>query len=133
MTLISLWSESLFIRFQKSGKSKKIFKFLFTKLIGGNAVFSNTKKMADTVLITGGSQGIGKATALLFAGKRYNVVLAARDADRLSAAAQEVQNQGTAALAVPTDVKDPMQVKALRSSQSDRSLWLDRSADQQCR
>lgn len=113
MTLISLWSESLFIRSQKSGKSQKIFKFLLTKLIGGTAVFSNTKKMADTVLITGGSQGIGKATALLFAGKGYNVVLAARQADRLSAAAQEVQNQGTAALAVPTDVKDPMQVKAL--------------------
>lgn len=54
---------------------------------------------------TGGSQGIGKATALLFAGKGYNVVLAARRADRLSAAAEEVQKQGTVALAVPTDVK----------------------------
>lgn len=69
--------------------------------------------MASTVLITGASQGIGKATALLFAHKGYDLVLAARHADRLEAVAQEVQALGQTALVVPTDVRDPDQVNAL--------------------
>ena len=69
--------------------------------------------MAPTVLITGASQGIGKATALLFARKGYDLVLAARQADRLATVAQEVQNLGRAALSVPTDVRDPDQVNIL--------------------
>ncbi len=69
--------------------------------------------MAGTVLITGASQGIGKATALWLAGKGYDFVLAARQADRLEAIASEVRAIGRSALAVPTDVKDPEQVNAL--------------------
>jgi short-subunit dehydrogenase len=46
--------------------------------------------MADTVLVTGASQGIGKATALLFAREGYNLVLAARQADRLETVASEI-------------------------------------------
>ena len=69
--------------------------------------------MAPTVLITGASQGIGKATALLFAREGYDLVLAARQPDRLSGVAQEVQTLGRAALSVPTDVRDPDQVKTL--------------------
>lgn len=55
--------------------------------------------MAETVLITGASQGIGKATTQLFASKGYNVVLAARQADRLQNLAQEIESKGTAVLA----------------------------------
>lgn len=69
--------------------------------------------MAPTVLITGASQGSGKATALLFASKGYDVVLAARQADRLEAVAQEVQNLGRSALAVSADVGDFQQVQTL--------------------
>lgn len=72
-----------------------------------------TKSMAPTVLITGASQGIGKATALLFARKGYDLVLAARQADRLEAVAQEVQTLGRAALTIPTDVRDFDQVNTL--------------------
>ncbi|MDZ7957183.1 MAG: SDR family oxidoreductase [Aulosira sp. DedQUE10] len=70
--------------------------------------------MAATVLITGASQGIGKATALLFARKGYNLVLTSRQADSLQAVAQEIQSFGsTAPLIVTCDVKDPSQVSTL--------------------
>lgn len=69
--------------------------------------------MAETVIITGASQGIGKATTQLFASKGYNVVLAALHADSLQKFAQELENEGTAALAIPTDVRDPEQVNNL--------------------
>ncbi|MGB3509354.1 MAG: SDR family NAD(P)-dependent oxidoreductase [Microcoleaceae cyanobacterium] len=69
--------------------------------------------MLPTVLITGASQGCGKATALLFARKGYNVVLAARKLDRLVETANEVREIGTSALAIPTDVTDIKQVEYL--------------------
>lgn len=70
--------------------------------------------MAPTVLITGASQGIGKATAMLFARKGYDLVLAARQNDRLEGVAQEIQSLGrTAPLTVPCDVTDPSQVNTL--------------------
>lgn len=73
----------------------------------------SNSSMAPTVLITGASQGIGKATALLFARNHYNVVLAARQPDRLEALAHELETFNHSALAVPTDVRDPEQVKQL--------------------
>ncbi len=69
--------------------------------------------MASTVLITGASQGIGKATALLFARNGYNVVLAARQPERLEALAHELRTFNHSAIAVPTDVRDPAQVENL--------------------
>ncbi|MGF1537116.1 MAG: SDR family NAD(P)-dependent oxidoreductase [Elainellaceae cyanobacterium] len=69
--------------------------------------------MAPTVLITGASQGTGKATALLFAQNGYDVVLTARNAERLNAVAQNVEATGQRALASPADVGDAQQVNAL--------------------
>jgi NAD(P)-dependent dehydrogenase (short-subunit alcohol dehydrogenase family) len=68
--------------------------------------------MTQTVVITGASAGIGRATARLFAQRGANVVLLARGRGGLDAAAAEVVELGGRALAVPTDVADHAQVEA---------------------
>jgi len=85
------------------------------KLIDKDSILedSSVYKMPSTVLITGASQGIGKATALLFARQGYDLVLAARQPERLEAIASEVRSLGRNALAVPTDVRDSEQVNTL--------------------
>ncbi|HEX3964212.1 MAG TPA: SDR family oxidoreductase [Trebonia sp.] len=62
--------------------------------------------MTQTVVITGASAGIGRATAELFGRRGANVVLIARGEDGLRAAATAVEEAGGSALAVPTDVAD---------------------------
>ncbi len=69
--------------------------------------------MSPTVIITGASQGAGKATALHFAQRGYDVALAARQLDRLEAVAQEIRDLGQQAIAVPTDIGDAQQVQTL--------------------
>ena len=66
-----------------------------------------------TVVITGASSGIGLATARAFATRGANVVLAARRRALLDRAVQECEELGARALAVPTDVTDPDQVREL--------------------
>jgi NAD(P)-dependent dehydrogenase (short-subunit alcohol dehydrogenase family) len=66
----------------------------------------------QTVVITGASAGIGRATARLFAERGANVVLLARGEAGLGAAAADVEERGGRALAVPTDMADPAQVEA---------------------
>ncbi len=46
-----------------------------------------------TVLITGASGGIGKEFAILFAEKKYNLVLVARSKDKLNAIAEELETK----------------------------------------
>ena len=68
--------------------------------------------MPQTVVITGASAGIGRATARLFAERGANVVLLARGTTGLDATAADVEERGGRALAVPTDVADHTQVEA---------------------
>ena len=68
-----------------------------------------------SAIITGGSQGIGKETALLFARKGYDLVLTARQAETLEATAAEVRAVGTKVLAVTCDVSQEAEVNNLIS------------------
>ncbi|MFE4106625.1 SDR family oxidoreductase [Almyronema epifaneia] len=69
--------------------------------------------MTKSVLITGASQGSGRAAALLFAEQGYNVAIAARQSDRLEAVAAEIIARGQRVMALPTDVSQADQVEAL--------------------
>ncbi len=69
--------------------------------------------MTNHVLITGASQGAGKATALHFAKEGWDVTLAAREGDRLTAVAQQIRALGRKAVAIPTDISSETQVTAL--------------------
>jgi NAD(P)-dependent dehydrogenase (short-subunit alcohol dehydrogenase family) len=69
--------------------------------------------MANKVaIVTGASQGIGKAVAFALLEEGYSVALAARRPDVLEAAVRE-SGAGDRALAVPTDVSKPESIKAL--------------------
>ena len=63
-------------------------------------------------LVTGASQGIGRATALAFASSGAKVAVAARQVAKLEELVKEIEAAGGEALAVPLDVADAAQVKA---------------------
>ena len=72
-------------------------------------MFSLSGKVA---LVTGASQGIGRATLIALAEAGARVAAAARNATKLKEAAEAVAAAGGEALAIPMDVADAEQVKA---------------------
>ena len=65
------------------------------------------------VIITGASQGIGRALALEFSGRGARVALAARSEPALDEVATEIRGQGGEAIVIPTDVTVPAQVERM--------------------
>lgn len=63
-------------------------------------------------LVTGASQGIGRATALALAEAGAKVAVAARSAEKLRSLVTEIEARGGQALAVPMDVADPAQIRS---------------------
>ena len=71
---------------------------------------------STTVVITGGTAGIGRATARRFAQDGARIALLARDSDRLEATRKELEQYGATVLCLPTDVADPDRVEAAASA-----------------
>ena len=65
------------------------------------------------VVITGGNQGIGKSIAKQCAAEGAKLAIAARNAEKLEAAANELREHGADVLAHPTDVQDESAVQSL--------------------
>ena len=64
-------------------------------------------------IVTGGNRGIGKGIARGLAAEGATLTLAARNAELLNQTADELRAEGATVLAVPTDVTDEAQIKAL--------------------
>jgi NAD(P)-dependent dehydrogenase (short-subunit alcohol dehydrogenase family) len=77
------------------------------------------------VLVTGGSAGIGRATALAFAAEGARVAIAARRAEESEAVVKEIATQGGEAFFIRTDVSQPDQVERMVKTTVDRWGRLD--------
>ncbi len=71
---------------------------------------------APNVVVTGGSAGLGRATAVAFAKHGCNVAVIARDPGRLDDTGREIEAAGTRALTFPVDMSDPQAVAAAADS-----------------
>ncbi|HEX5280094.1 MAG TPA: SDR family oxidoreductase [Micropepsaceae bacterium] len=67
---------------------------------------------APNVVVTGGSAGLGRATAVEFAKHGCNVAVIARDPGRLDDARRDIETEGVRALTFPVDVSDAQAVEA---------------------
>jgi 3-oxoacyl-[acyl-carrier protein] reductase len=63
-------------------------------------------------LVTGASQGIGRATAIALAAAGAKVACAARNAEKLALVAREIGDLGSEAIAIQMDVANGEQVKS---------------------
>lgn len=66
-----------------------------------------------TVIVTGGSSGMGKGMAIRFCREGANVVITGRDSEKLDKAKQEMESLAGNVLAFPMDVRKPEQVQSL--------------------
>ncbi|MEI9910633.1 MAG: glucose 1-dehydrogenase [Bacteroidota bacterium] len=58
-----------------------------------------------TVIVTGGNAGIGKATAIAFAKKGYNVIISGRNEDAANKTLLELKKAGVEVFFIKTDVR----------------------------
>ncbi len=68
-----------------------------------------------TVLITGGTRGLGLILARLFLEEGARVAICGREEDTLERARAKLAERGGEIMAIPCDVRDPVQVEALVS------------------
>src|SRR5262245_7944816 len=73
---------------------------------------TGASSMTKVAIVTGAGSGIGRATAIALLREGYSVALAGRRADALEQTASQAGTGGHA-LAIPTDVTDPVSVRGL--------------------
>lgn len=72
----------------------------------------DSKSRAETIVITGASAGVGRATVREFARRGANIGLLARGKQGLESARDEVEQLGGRAIAIPTDVSNSDEIEA---------------------
>ena len=78
-----------------------------------------------TALITGGSAGIGKAIALVYAEAGADVAITARGLERLDQAADEIRKLGHKVVAIQADVSERQQVDEMVSKATEELGRID--------
>jgi NAD(P)-dependent dehydrogenase (short-subunit alcohol dehydrogenase family) len=81
--------------------------------MGNDLVRADRTDGMDTAVITGGSSGIGRAVAELFAQRGVHVVTCARDRDGIEAVAAEADATDGSVTALRADVRDEFDVERL--------------------
>jgi NAD(P)-dependent dehydrogenase (short-subunit alcohol dehydrogenase family) len=76
-------------------------------------------------LVTGASQGLGRALALACAKEGANLVISSRSADSLEPVAEEARASGVKVLAVPADVSRSKDVQKLVDATAERFSKID--------
>ncbi len=91
----------------------------------GNHSSDRERWRGRTVVVTGASGGVGRATARAFGALGARVALVARGEQGLEAAAQEIGAVGGTPLVVPVDVSDPQALDAAADRIEDRLGSID--------
>ncbi len=79
-------------------------------------MFATRVLEGQTAIVTGGGTGIGLGIARALGKLGATVVLASRNQEHLDAGAEELRREGSTALTVPVDVRDPAAVDAMVAS-----------------
>ena len=64
-------------------------------------------------LVTGGSKGLGRQSALSLANEGVNVAICGRTQDSLDVAVREIESSGVSSIGVVTDISDPSAIEPL--------------------
>ena len=68
------------------------------------------------VIVTGASEGIGRALCLKLLEHRAKIVISARNKERLNELKHAIESLGASILAVPADVTDKIAAKAIKEA-----------------
>src|SRR5665647_2670405 len=79
----------------------------------------------QTVLVTGGSKGIGRAICLALAMEGANIIIAARNESKIKEIVDKLKKMGCKALAIQADVRNEEDVRHLISRTVDEYVRID--------